>query len=379
MNAALFRSTFLCAVVTLLATGLTARAYGANTEGVSGPEAIHAAALDTGEYDLRTAEYRPGLIHHVAGYYESWGGFYGPSPKLYATGEAMMLRVSSGTNSPMPVIDNLTQTATYLTTHSVESRAEPAYRFTAGLRLNDGLLIEASFFQATQWGKTASVADANSLRIHGDLGESTGAMQFYGMDSAALRSDTEIYNWELNGYMPLGVTDLSLLLGGRYVDFDETFSIAGVNTSAFPPFDQTIYDIRARNKLYGMQTGGRYKRDFGRIGLEFVGKAGMYANDGSRRSVISNGSRFFPNAGFPNSTVSETHVAFIGELGLSTTLQLTSWCWVKAGYNVMWIEGIARAANQLDFSANTQTTGTNVDFGSGAMIYGASLGLETRW
>jgi hypothetical protein len=70
--------------------------------------------------------------------------------------------------------------------------------------------------------------------------------------------------------------------------------------------------------------------------------------------------------------------AFIGELGFSATYQVTSTLYAKAGYNLLWVEGIARAPDQLDFT-DTPESGTALVIGKGAFLHGANVGLEARW
>ena len=49
-----------------------------------------------------------------------------------------------------------------------------------------------------------------------------------------------------------------------------------------------------------------------------------------------------------------------------------------AGYNLLWIEGVALAPDQLDFT-NTPTSGTGLTSSSGLFLHGFSAGLEGRW
>jgi hypothetical protein len=51
---------------------------------------------------------------------------------------------------------------------------------------------------------------------------------------------------------------------------------------------------------------------------------------------------------------------------------------IRAGYNLIWIDGLALAPNQFAFS-DTTTSGSNLVSGGGIFMSGANLGLEARW
>ena len=51
---------------------------------------------------------------------------------------------------------------------------------------------------------------------------------------------------------------------------------------------------------------------------------------------------------------------------------------LRAGYNLMWIEGVATAPDQLDFT-DTAQSGTIVQTKGGEFFHGVNLGLEARW
>ena len=48
------------------------------------------------------------------------------------------------------------------------------------------------------------------------------------------------------------------------------------------------------------------------------------------------------------------------------------------GYNVMWVEGVALAPNQLDFT-DTPTSGTELRSTGGVFFHGANAGVVFQW
>ena len=87
----------------------------------------------------------------------------------------------------------------------------------------------------------------------------------------------------------------------------------------------------------------------------------------------------FPNFQFRESrSSSEGDVAFVGDLNFSAMYQLSRVWGVRTGYNLIWIEGVALAPDQFDFS-NTIGSGTGLFAGSGVFLHGVNVGLEARW
>ena len=78
------------------------------------------------------------------------------------------------------------------------------------------------------------------------------------------------------------------------------------------------------------------------------------------------------------SSVSSFDVSFIGDINLSAIYRLTDIWGIRAGYNLIWIDGLALAPNQFDF-ANVAGAGTGLSSGGGIFMHGANLGLEARW
>ena len=71
-------------------------------------------------------------------------------------------------------------------------------------------------------------------------------------------------------------------------------------------------------------------------------------------------------------------VAFVGDINTSVIYRLTEVWGIRAGYNLIWIDGLALAPNQFDFSTDTGA-GSRLVSGGGIFMHGANLGLEARW
>jgi hypothetical protein len=68
----------------------------------------------------------------------------------------------------------------------------------------------------------------------------------------------------------------------------------------------------------------------------------------------------------------------VADINLSVVYRLTSVWGLRVGYNLMWIEGLALAPNQWDFST-ADGAGSGLDSAGGIFLNGANLGLEARW
>jgi len=69
-------------------------------------------------------------------------------------------------------------------------------------------------------------------------------------------------------------------------------------------------------------------------------------------------------------------VAFVGELSLVPMYRLNNSWTLRCGYNLLWIEGVALAPDQLDFSI-AQTGGQ--DTNGGIFAHGVNVGLEAHF
>ena len=136
------------------------------------------------------------------------------------------------------------------------------------------------------------------------------------------------------------------------------------------------YQVRTNNNLLGVQLGTRARRCWGRWRVEGTGKAGVFANLANQASPA-----IFDYPGVvlrPDTNDSTTRTAFVGWLNATAIYQLNSTWGVRAGYNVIWLEGVALAPDQLDF-ANTPTSGSSIHTAGGVLLHGVNIGLEGRW
>ena len=80
----------------------------------------------------------------------------------------------------------------------------------------------------------------------------------------------------------------------------------------------------------------------------------------------------------PRRSESGGDIAFVGDLNLTGIYHLDDVWGIRLGYNLIWIEGVALAPDQLDFT-NTTTSGSGISTDGGVLLHGVSAGVEARW
>jgi hypothetical protein len=139
---------------------------------------------------------------------------------------------------------------------------------------------------------------------------------------------SELHSTEINAWRQV-TPGLSLLAGFRWVEFSDTLRVNISTPATFTRWDEN-------NHLYGGQLGGKLSMFSPGSPLQFdaIAKAGVCGNvaDTEFTSTIVAGDQ---------STGSGA--AFVGEVNLSLAYQVTQHLTARAGYMVMWIDGVALA------------------------------------
>ena len=100
-----------------------------------------------------------------------------------------------------------------------------------------------------------------------------------------------------------------------------------------PPFWYTT----TNNNLYGLQIGADGKLfDWGRFSIDGLVKTGIYDNNADEITAVS-----VVHKQVRSASASTNHGAFAGEAGLLCEYQLAKGLLLKAGYEVMLLEGVA--------------------------------------
>jgi hypothetical protein len=294
------------------------------------------------------------------------------------------------------VVDGNTGT-TFLSTSDLGFNFDPGLRATVGMRLGGGRALEFSYFGLFQANAAAAAVkpDPSAFLIFPD---NLVGNVFVNMNGAQVNYSSWVRSFEVSLPCCCGCCDecgcggcgevhdgcgcgeircrsFEWFAGFRYLNLGEELDISAQKTVS-GAVEGGTYNISTTNDLYGAQLGARLRRTRGRFGWEATGKAGIFGNDAEEKQSVTD----FPN--FPlRPTVSSNGgvVAFVGEINLSALYRLTDVWNLRAGYNVMWIEGLALAPDQLDFNFATSPSGNQLHNGGGMFLQGVNVGLEARW
>jgi len=281
---------------------------------------------------------------------------------------------------------------------------EPGVRIRASYNTEENTSFEAEYFGVYTWQASNSVFDNGpGLRLPGDLGQpqyslnySTSApglifpgnpqysTQAYQMSFLAEASMNSI---EANIAFGEKKSEVKYLFGLRYLKFDERFAITSYsNVSTYGPAPGNVllgtepqvshYLIDTRNDAIGINLGARFRRHYcSGMKLEMVGKVAVLDNNARQAQFVGDqNDRVTVRA-----TGGERAVAaLISEYNFSAVFPINTVWGFRTGYDVVWMTGIARATDQLNFSVNN-LAGEGVRIREGGFMHGLHLGLEAEW
>ncbi len=250
-------------------------------------------------------------------------------------------------------------------------------RAVLGKRICDDYYLEVGYLGNFDQVGSRTITGNNNLIVDGDLGLTVN--NFGLANEVTLRYESRVHSVEANIACcccdcdsPTCGYESVWLFGYRYLDFDERFHLISTDLQE----STTDYNVHTRNKLYGGQMGRRVRACRGKWSFETAGKGGVYGNGASQTSaaIID-----FPNFLFrPATSASVGDVAFVGEFNFTGVYHLNETWGIRSGYNLLWIEGLALASDQLDFS-DTPDSGTAIYSDGEVLLHGFSWGLEARW
>jgi hypothetical protein len=307
-----------------------------------------------------------------------------PESGFYAETEVLFLGRGNQSKNQAVVIDldHPSGEGVILTARDFRFPFEPTVRDRLGFRLNECQSFEVGYMGLFEAGSRRTVTGDGNLAIPGDLGVASNV--FFGSDDMDITYSSQLQSVELNSVKRceccccddcrarLRCHWREWFAGFRYLRLTEEFNIRSTDLQE----GTGNYNIRTSNDLFGAQMGMRWGRSSGRLGCELTGKTGIFGNACQQRQYVTD---FPPPFMLRPLTRSEGgQFAFVGELGVTLRYQLTDIWAARGGYNLMLIEGVALAPDQLDFT-NTSESGTRLVSTGSVFLHGVSAGLEARW
>jgi len=301
-------------------------------------------------------------------------------------------------------------------------------RAVIGRRLGDWYAVEVSYMQVNSWREAAAVRDDSVFvaEVDDTTGDPTaeyvgslfspfsdfGDPPVLGLDYnnlVSIDSFSEFYDFEFNLRrtitMPPDRLQVSLLVGGRYMNIGERFSYfsssyypPNLPTPGVPPNPAltTTNDVRltAGNTLLGAQIGAFFEFyvDPG-WWIDFEIKGVIFDNRASQRSAGSITTAIetrdvdgfidgyvVTNSPVNNTRVEENHTAGALDLDLTLSWQVNSWLTGRIGYRALWIDGLALASENFQTDVGLLTLGPPQLNTDGKVVYhGPHIGLTGAW
>jgi opacity protein-like surface antigen len=188
---------------------------------------------------------------------------------------------------------------------------------------------------------------------------------------------SDIQSVELLGHRDFG--RFRVTAGFRYIELNESM---GINIFENPgSLFADEYGFNAANDLYGFQVGIESQLWCrGKFHLDGVTKFGIYGNDISASSFLDDpGDPLLSRSG----TDTATQTAFGLDLGLSAAYDVTCNLSVRAGYQLMYLDGVALAADQVPNTSNLiglpGATPVTAHGGNSVLYHGLNVGFEYRF
>ena len=184
---------------------------------------------------------------------------------------------------------------------------------------------------------------------------------------------TELHNAEVNvRWNP--ADRVTLLAGLRWLNLHDHLvgALEPPTISWEPPF----WNATASNNLFGIQLGADGKIfERGRFSITGLAKAGIFDNNAEQTTAVS---VIFKQV--RTGSASTNHASFVGETGLQCNYQVAKGLLLKAGYEVLWLDGVALAPEQVQETSIDGRTislqALGIDCRSGMLFHGATAGLE---
>jgi hypothetical protein len=183
-------------------------------------------------------------------------------------------------------------------------------------------------------------------------------------DAIEAQYTSELHNAEINGRYRLSER-WTLLAGFRYAELNERFAAELVD--AISPFR---YEAGAWNRLYGGQLGAAAMLwdGGGPLRIEAIGKAGAFGNSASQHSSYTTDVVTF------STDDSESPVSFLGDIRIAGNYQLSQRWSAQFGYQLLWINQVALATEQV--AVSDFVFGGGIDASGDAFYHGATVGLQ---
>jgi hypothetical protein len=376
MNTRNLFETALCTIFVLAANSIIA--LGQNEP------AAYSSLADNGEISPASFSETMAEQPQGAGCHDVLGSLSAGCPRWTASAEFLIFDRIGGGNQTL--VEKLPSSVRFVdianTSGDVVLTGNDFQGFSGGARVgmirhgDSGYDCEFSYFQIDGWDVNKRIGpdsppDWLVMRAPGNFIQTNQPP--FDIQSMDWNYASQLHNAEFNvRWNPSN--RVTLLAGLRWMNLQEHLvgALEPPTISWEPPF----WNGTTSNNLFGIQIGADGKIfERGRFSIGGLVKAGIFDNNASQTTAVS---VIFKQV--RTASASTNHASFVGETGLQCKYQVTKGLVLKAGYEVIWLQGVALAPGQVQETEidthiiAAQALGINCN--SGMIYHGATAGLE---
>jgi len=237
-------------------------------------------------------------------------------------------------------------------------QAGPAVSFIRHSFLNTCWDLEVNYFGV--------YSDASATTLDVDSLNSTPPINIVGVVPATTTYDSDLHSTEIN--LRRRWNDWLTVLGGfRWIELsDDLNTDIGAGAAAF--------GVDVNNHLYGAQIGvDACLLQRGAFHLEGFAKVGIFGNSADVAATTAG-----VGGALPLVSLSSSETVFVGDLALTGVYDLSDRWSLRGGYQLLWLDGVAFAPEQLD-NVDIATGVGAVDTSTTAFYHGFTAGAEFRF
>lgn len=279
------------------------------------------------------------------------------------TVKAGFVYLNRATPSPSTLIENTVTGAPVATAQNYNFNWAAGLDISALRALGDDRALEVRYFGIDGWRATQNFVTPPIWNFPTDP-------PLFGLGVANVASvyTSRLYSTEIN--LRQRYSDrLSWLMGFRWVQVHEN-----LNFNADFGGNQAVVTSNTDNNLYGGQIGADW-RVYDRGGpfhIDSIFKAGVFGNNANNAFGVTQ--QIGPAFGAGQT---KGQVAFVGEIGVTGVYQWSEHVALRGGYQVLWLQGIAVASQQL--SAIDVLSANGISTGGGIFYHGAIASIDFTW
>jgi hypothetical protein len=238
-------------------------------------------------------------------------------------------------------------------------------------QLNNCRDIEFRYFAVDGWNASAFAVNPTAS---GTIRTTPPTLFVGGPTPITFEWDSRLYSFELNVGRWLD-DDVRIFVGTRVMELNEHLNGVFRSAAVF------AYDVDVDNHLLGVQVGAERHlwHNGDQLRLDGFTKLGLFSNNADQNSAITQPPGI---PSFGRATSRDEVGAFMVEAGVVGVYQLNSNWALRAGYQLLWLDGVALAVDQIPNTGNLGVLGVvapaTLDQ-SDVFYHGGSVGLEYAW